>query len=143
MAFAVSTGRTVARLDYSIPADGRYSESEFQRSADISGDLTDDDRYWRSNFNDISNGTVGWYASCFLVGLVTGMQNAECTSVAASIDSETLLITGTGTGIGTQWRVIRVSDSSVMDSGSGSTATFSFVGAYDVEYQLQFGAVTP
>ena len=143
MAFAVSTGRTVARLDYSIPADGRYSESEFQRSADISGDLTDDDRYWRSNFNDISNGTVGWYASCFLVGLVTGTQNAECTSVAASIDSETLLITGTGTGIGTQWRVIRVSDSAVMDSGSGSTAAFSFVGAYDVEYQLQFGAVTP
>ena len=67
------------------------------------------------------------------------MPDPTCTSVSASIDSETLLVTGTGIGAdATQWRVIRVSDSSVMASGAGMSAAFSFVGAYGVIYQLQF-----
>jgi len=60
----------------------------------------------------------------------------ECVSVSAILDGT--LVTGTGTGVGTAWRVLRTSDSAVMDSGSGASAAFSFSGALDVQYQLQF-----
>ena len=117
------------------------------RTADISADLVDGDRYMREDVEDINLGTVAWYAASFLIAVVTGsapLIPAECVSATAAIDSSTLLITGTGVGLNaTQWRVIRVSDGAVMDSGAGDTASFSFTGAYDVVYQLQFGSVVP
>jgi hypothetical protein len=63
---------------------------------------------------------------------------AVCNGVSADINTSTLLVTGTGTGTGVAWRVVRTSDSAVMASGSGTSASFSFTGAYGVTYQLQF-----
>jgi hypothetical protein len=71
--------------------------------------------------------------------VIAEIESPACLSVTASIDSATLLITGTGTGFAaTLWRVIRTSDNAVMDSGSGVSASFSFAGVYDTVYQLQF-----
>jgi hypothetical protein len=56
-----------------------------------------------------------------------------------TIDPLSFIISGIGTGEnGTQWRLIRLDDSVVMDSGSGLSADFSFIGEYNVDYQLQF-----
>ena len=61
-----------------------------------------------------------------------------------AIDADTMIATGTGTGAnGTQWRVVRVSDNNVMASGSGLSASFSFLAAYATTYQLQFGTSVP
>jgi hypothetical protein len=65
----------------------------------------------------------------------------ECISVTATINTDTMIVTGTGLGSNaTEWRVIRISTGEVMDSGSGLTASFSFVGAYAVRYRLQYSA---
>jgi hypothetical protein len=65
---------------------------------------------------------------------------ATCSGVAGiSIDPATMILTGTGTGANsTEWQVVRVYDGTVMDSGSGASASYSFVAEYNVEYQLQF-----
>ncbi len=62
-----------------------------------------------------------------------------CTGVSATINADTQVVNGYGTGSTARyWRVVRLSDSAVMDSGAGSVASFGFTGEYDVEYQLQF-----
>lgn len=62
-----------------------------------------------------------------------------CVLVQASIDPDTLMVTGSGEGEhATQWQVIRISDGTVMDSGAGTLASFSFLGEYETDYQLQF-----
>lgn len=65
---------------------------------------------------------------------------SACLEVSnVAIDPETMLLTGIGTGENaTHWRVVRVSDGVIMDSGLGTTASFSFEAEYDTEYQLQF-----
>jgi len=63
----------------------------------------------------------------------------ETYTVDAEIDGDTMEVTGTGTGTGPTWEVVRVGDSVVMDSGSGTDAVFSFTGAYDVDYELRYG----
>ncbi len=56
-----------------------------------------------------------------------------------AVNPVSLEISGFGLGSdATEWRVIRVSDGEVMDIGSGINATFSFIGQYDVQYQLQY-----
>jgi hypothetical protein len=66
--------------------------------------------------------------------------SASCTSISnVFLDPSTMLITGTGIGAdATEWRIIRTADSAIMDSGLGLTPTFSFIGQYEVQYQLQF-----
>lgn len=82
------------------------------------------------------NGLEGTWSSS---GCTFSFTEVECLSVTAAIDSVTLLVTGTGTGSGgTQWRVVRVSDTNVMDTGAGTSASFSFTGDYEITYQLQF-----
>jgi len=61
-----------------------------------------------------------------------------CQSASALIDEATLDVTGTGNGEGDEWQVVRLSDGAVMDSGLGNQAGYSFAGAYEEDYQLQF-----
>jgi hypothetical protein len=49
------------------------------------------------------------------------------------------IIAGIGNGSGaTTWEIIRVYDNTVMDSGLGNLALFSFIGSLGETYQLQF-----
>jgi len=61
-----------------------------------------------------------------------------CSGVNADIDHNTMLITGTGNGLGDEWRVVKTADATVKDSDSGNTASFAFTGEYEVNYRLQF-----
>ncbi len=54
------------------------------------------------------------------------------------MDPNTKLVSGSGSGQGDEWRVIRTSDNVVMDNGSGNSASFSYTGDFETEYQLQF-----
>ena len=68
-----------------------------------------------------------------------GAYGPACENPSVSMDSSNYIITGTANGIGaTEWRVIRESDSVVMDGGAGDVASFSFVGELGVQYKVQF-----
>ncbi len=63
----------------------------------------------------------------------------SCVYATGAIDPNTMLVTGSGVGTNAvAWRVLRLSDSHVMDSGTGQSAFFSFTGEMLVDYQLQF-----
>jgi hypothetical protein len=86
--------------------------------------------------------STSWsHGMSFIIAVVEGQVSPACLWVSATIDSSVIppLITGTGLGENaTEWRVIRVSDGAIMASGVGNNASFSFPGAYDTVYQLQY-----
>lgn len=62
-----------------------------------------------------------------------------CNGVEASIDPDTMVVTGSGNGENAvAWEVIRNSDNAVMATGQGNVAEFQFTGEYDTIYQLVF-----
>ena len=65
--------------------------------------------------------------------------DATITEVIGDFGAITLLIAGVGYGgSASNWRVVRVSDGTIMDSGVGTTANFEFIGEYDTDYELQY-----
>jgi hypothetical protein len=82
----------------------------------------------------------GW-AEMLEVGKVvpSDLPSGACIGVTASYDPETGQVTGEGYGSdATLWRVVIYGSTTPLDSGSGSTASFTFAGTYGVNYQLQF-----
>jgi hypothetical protein len=85
--------------------------------------------------SSLSNG----HGMSFIIAVVEGTASPACLWVSATIDSATMVVTGTGLGENaTEWKVVRLSDNAIMASGVGNNASFSFVGAYGVTYQLQY-----
>ena len=63
--------------------------------------------------------------------------DAMCSDFQAQISDGTI----SGSAVGEEavaWRVIDLSDESVLDSGAGTTASFSFAGERGADYQVQF-----
>jgi len=118
------TGDTVHYNGYATGGDGTYTL--------INGAVT-------ITFNDDSTVTVNLANPGD-----TEVTNCECpptpvcTGVNADIDHNTMLITGSGNGLGDEWQVVKTADATVKDSDSGNTASFSFTGEHNVQYQLQF-----
>ncbi len=131
--------------DASEATDIPESNARQEPVADLLPILSDD---WKDNF--ISNhiftqrvrpANAGGDANALwtLVCVSYLPASPECVSVSASIDPASMAITGTGSGTaGIEWRIVRLSDSSVLASGTGESASFVFTGEFDVEYQLQF-----
>lgn len=113
---------------------------ERQRSGDISADLTDGNRYLLSFYTE-SGQYCRDHSATYLIFLVERETPvcSNCLGTTATIDTSTMMVTGTGTAdYATSWRVIRVKDEVVMASGTGDSASYSFPGEIGVEYQLQF-----
>lgn len=56
-----------------------------------------------------------------------------------TVDPVTLLVSGRGHGAGaTSWEMVKLSDESVVDSGTGNEAFFSFYGELGASYELRF-----
>jgi hypothetical protein len=135
------TGSAVAASDLSWVVEDLIEVMKRRRSAALS--LTDGNSYIvdEANFEDYL-----FQCQAFIVISATATPDgAYCLSTAAiSINPETMILSGTGTGENaTHWRVVRVSDGAAMVSGTGTSASFSFPAEYGVEYQLQFGSAAP
>jgi hypothetical protein len=126
-----------SKLDWTTATGLTYR----QRTADIAQYLTDQNRYGDYQPDE---GNWYWVSSGFIVTHYNESEAppepASCLSTSSvTIDPTTMILTGSGEGENAfEWRVVKVSDDTVMDSGVGASASFSFVAEYGVEYQLQF-----
>jgi hypothetical protein len=70
----------------------------------------------------------------------SSVRTVTCLGISGlSIDPNNHLVVGIGNGSGaTSWEVVKVDDDTVMDSGSGNTANFTFTAELGTYYQLRF-----